>query len=238
MTNTVLGSKLKRSEVQDHSVKLVTAFLQTLPENPKEACCKLGLKVVQGMDFSLETVPGVMHHFPEHWTFREKLDLDDCKVLLLNVQLKEGMEEMTEVGDVLLDPTTSHHQREAMRTLVNELAGVCAKLGVSVVANQKVICPDLQDIFRRRGLLAIERLGTDTAQRLACLASGHIVQNVTAFLDSKDQLRWIGRVQRIRVRQVMDRPHLHFTDDRRPCVSVLVTHWNEEECSELEVNSL
>lgn len=239
VTNTVLGSKLSCMDFQDHSVKIVTAFLQTVPDNPK-TCCRLGLKVVQGMDFSLETVPGVMHHFPEFWTVREKLDLDNAKVLLLNVQLKEDMGEMTEVSDVKLDPATSTHQREAMRALVGELAGVCARLGVSVVANQRVICPELQDIFRQKGVVAIERLGRETAQRLQCLTKGHVVQNITAFVDMsvKDQLRAIGTVQRIRFKEHMDKPYLHFTDDSRTCMSVFVTHWNEEECIELEVGSL
>ena len=143
------------------------------------------MKATQGRDFEVEVVRGVLHPFPEHWTLHhdslERLHKGSgsVKVLIINVQLKETMEDLTEVSalGLKLDRFSKKHEATAMREIAEELAHTCVKLNVSVLANQKVICPEIQEVFRQKGVFAIERLGRLSAKELEFLSKVFYTQN-------------------------------------------------------------
>ena len=72
------------------------------------------------------------------------------------------------------------------------------------------------------------------------LTQGRIVQNISTFLDlgQRGQMGWTGSVQTLELRTHLDKPYLHFADDQRTCTTIMVTHWNEEDCQELEVGDI
>ena len=175
----------KSTKWKVHVVSTCIGFFSADPSS--KSFRKLGLKVTQGRDFEVEVVRGVLHPFPEHWTLHpdslERLHKfqgsGGVKVLIINVQLKETMEGLTEVSalGLKLDRFSKNHEATAMREIAEELAHTCVKLNVNVLANQKVICPEIQEVFRQKGVFAIERLGRLSAKELEFLSKVFYTQN-------------------------------------------------------------
>ena len=53
-----------------------------------------------------------------------------------------------------------------MINCVRQLVQFCVKENVKVIANQKVVGPEMKDIFRQNQILVLERLGREGIHRL------------------------------------------------------------------------
>ena len=237
LTRSILGSKAL--DVTAHSIKILEAFLTSLPSELNSCVmCKLNLNVVSSQDQGVQFMSGVVHPFPEKLETKEIAQRTNCKLLLMNVQLKNHMKEMSEVQTADIDLKYSQEYEEiAMKTLAERLAAFCLKNGVDVVANQRVICPELQEVFSKSGLFAIERLGTVTTQRLQCLSGAKIVTDLEGFLglESHEASGFFGHLDRISYPTILGKPCIHFESTKQRCATVLVTHFEDEKCEELKV---
>ena len=124
-------------------------------------------------------------------------------------------------------------ERNLMRKIANSLLKFCQENGVSIVANQKVFDLTFIDMFLQNDILVLPRIGTQGMRQLQSMTKCPTMLTSVGQLENKDFIA------------IIDQAFLEVEENSKSYIrlqkldsihhTLLVTHWNEDTCAELEV---
>ncbi|TRY71786.1 hypothetical protein TCAL_14911 [Tigriopus californicus] len=180
-----------------------------------------------------------LHAFPERQDVTNWKALQNCKILLLNMQLN-----LTDLRDNSEFAEIKHewdHDGEIFRgiltTKMKELAVMCVKNGIKIVANQKVVSKAIQEVFAQNQIIVLERLGTEGMNAVQLITQ---VSNAlgSIFIQPEELLGatgWIGSLAHVRLWR---KDYLAFQGrsvDSTQFSTLILQHWNKESLEDLKV---
>ena len=127
-------------------------------------------------------------------------------------------------------------ERNLMRKIANSLLKFCQENGVSIVANQKVFDLNFIDIFLQNNILVLPRIGTQGMRQLQSMTKCSTILTSVGQLENKDFVAIIDQV----FLEVKENSKSYIRLQKFDSIhhTLLVTHWNEDTCAELEVCNL
>ena len=72
-------------------------------------------------------------------------------------------------------------ERQIMINSVKQIIDFCVKLDVKIVANQKVLGCEIKELFRRKKIVVLERLGSEGIERLKCVSKCYSQSSTNMF---------------------------------------------------------
>ena len=62
------------------------------------------------------------------------------------------------------------HEHQFMIDSVKTIVEFCVRFDIKIVANQKVVGCEIKELFRKKKIIVLERLGHDGIERLKCVS--------------------------------------------------------------------
>ena len=127
-------------------------------------------------------------------------------------------------------------ERNFMRKIANSLLKFCQENGVSIVANQKVFDLNFIDMFLQNNILVLPRIGTQGMRQLQSMTKCSTILTSVGQLENKDFVAIIDQV--FLEMKENSKSYIRLQNFDSIHHTLLVTHWNEDTCAELEVCNL
>ena len=124
-------------------------------------------------------------------------------------------------------------ERNLMKKIANSLLKFCKENGVSIVANQKVFDLNFIEIFLQNNILVLPRIGTQGMRQLQSMTKCSTILTSVGQLENKDFVAIIDQVS-LEVKE-NSKSYIRLQKFDSIHHTLLVTHWNEDTCAELEV---
>ena len=124
-------------------------------------------------------------------------------------------------------------ERTLMMRIANSLLKFCQENGVSIVANQKVFDLSFIEMFLQSNILVLPRIGTQGMRQLQSMTKCSTILTSVGQFENKDFIAIIDQVN-LEVKE-NSKSYLRLEKFDSIHHTLLVTHWNEDTCAELEV---
>ena len=230
LVRTVIRPKAKASgllttEIETLSVKIVEAWLRTLPDQPDTGLGEMVVKVLEtGGSEDIMTVQGLLYpHQPTYDDFIEDMR-GPIRVVVYDTMLDTHQTEDWEDKRLEYDL-----EAEASWGPVDVLSRV-SSLGVRLVACQKVVSWPTRRALEEAGIQVMERLGTAGRARLVLLSGARPVSSMNHQVREED----IGTLDTLNNVTVGSRNYLHLNTGTSNLVSLLLGSLGEQQAEELE----
>ena len=231
-------SCLTQKKARDLSLPVIEAFLRSIPQedgfHPRGS---VKIRASQGLGESVQFLEGYAFPYPEASASKWS-DLERPKIVILDLQLNFRPGEMSETADISLE--SSHDSlfvRELILKRMSRLRNFCVREGVKIVTNQKVVDPAIKGLFADKGILFLERLGTEGANALVELSGARqMVTSLDCEVISAEI--HVGKLDRVTIWVRENdglKNYLHFQRRVSTVSTLIVEHWSEETLEELKV---
>ena len=242
LTRSILSSKrlISKSMLENHCIHVVKAFLSSIPAKDGQKLVPVHVNVVHGQTDDVEVLSGVLHYYPEinidsRWQWKPLND-QRVKILVLNLQIKEDLCDLNELEGICSEYSAKDVRSSLLRSKVEKLLQLCIEHKISIVANQKVVEEEIRQLFWKRGVLFLERLGTLTTKNLLDLSGAKLVTFMK--FDSEMMEANFGEVDTVERLVKNGKSYLRFCKEQSPCITFWAEHFNEELCEEISVSFL
>lgn len=233
ITGSILGSKpwIPESERQSLNLTMVQSFLQGLTNQFSIDRRSILIKVNLGKTFQSFRQAGLLHRYPDLDHDQPfPFELQDCKVLALNLQLTgraKDVEELIKFGNLFASIKNE-------TWIEDELLCLCQDVGVKLVVNQKQVSQSCQRRFRSQGICILERFGKKDIESL-CYLSGSKLISTSRLFDAKEAKDATGFLTNVEKIEYQDKCYLQFSSERVVMSTIVVEAWNEEVVDEVKV---
>ena len=221
------ASGLLSPEVERLSVKVVEAWLHSLPDLPDSGLGEVVVAVAEtGGSEEIVICPGLL--YPHQPTYDDLLqDMSGpVKVVVYDTMLDRHQPEEEWEGQVL----EYDLEAEASWGEVDVLSRISG-LGVGLVVCQKVISWTTRRALEAGGLRVIHRLGTAATARLVRLSGARPVSSVNHRVSRAD----LGTLSSVKNKKLGERNYLQLSSDHQSSlVSLLVGSLGEQQAEEVE----
>eukprot|EP00095_Tigriopus_kingsejongensis_P011121 snap_masked-scaffold645_size120276-processed-gene-0.3 protein:Tk11121 transcript:snap_masked-scaffold645_size120276-processed-gene-0.3-mRNA-1 annotation:"xanthine dehydrogenase oxidase-like" len=251
MTNlvtTILGSKCSfpRKLLESASIDLLRAFLNSIPDPGEKPACmswnrrvQIKAVVAQGDEIRLE-LGRYLHAFPEIYETPHWEPIQNCHILLMNIQLNlRDPCETVEFADLNCKTQRDFQSlANVMMVHMNRLISVCERLRVRIVINQRVVSRRIRGLFLKKGILLLERFGTEGIMAMQLVGN---VASVLSTLNFHETLvpQCIGWIQSVDHVTLWRQDYLALSGRSSSNYSTLIVHhWNEETLEDIKVRVL
>ena len=115
----------------------------------------------------------------------------------------------------------------------------CKDQGVNVIANQKVFDDTLAEAFRKQGILVLARIGTRGIRQLQSMTKCSGLLTSVCQIESNQGRDFVSYIDKIEVVVgANNKCYLKMNRFDSTLSTLVVHHWNEDYCSEIEVIAL
>ncbi|KAK9501037.1 hypothetical protein O3M35_002161 [Rhynocoris fuscipes] len=205
---SIVQSALKQLILEESFKKLIAvSVVKSVLTAADESSCRLGhiqIKAVDGKDYC-ETFNGIIYKMESLW--QPKVIENDHKkyrLMLFTCPLDNSNEEYLKITkDVFIE------------SLVAE--------DIKIVASQKSIDKKLIFYLRRRNIIALERLGEETANTLAHSSNAFPVSDVSR-VNFQNLSTFFGIVDRVTYITILDEPYILMEMDRSKVVTLFLSN--------------
>lgn len=251
-TSLTTKGTFPKGRITEISLQILKAFLCTVPaaveaiqdpsEQPRSDLWRRRILVKAVQAHTDEThleIGRYLHAFPERQDVTNWKALQNCKILLLDMQLN-----LTDLRDNSEFSEIKHEWDQDGKVfrgiLINKmkhLRDMCVKNGIQIVANQKVVSRSIQEIFAQAEIIILERLGTEGMNALQLIAQVPQVLG-SIFIQPTELLRasgWLGSVEHV---QLWRKDYLAFVGkhlDSSQFSTLILQHWNKQSLEDLKV---
>merc|ERR1712079_654742 len=168
-------------------LKIIEVFIKSMPDNSQNHTPgQVNIQIEKGKDFTASVQKGFLYAMPEIQSLGElrwsKFNEQPIKILLSNIQLKENSVELTDKPDHLKFEVNRHDERKLMKMIANKLLEFCLENDVALIANQKVFDTSFVDLFLKKSILVLPRIGTQGMGQLQSMCKcSNILTSIGQF---------------------------------------------------------
>ncbi|PSN34750.1 hypothetical protein C0J52_21322 [Blattella germanica] len=234
LVRSVISSKplcgLTKNAMLDLQINIVKGFLQTIGETVG----KVFVECHEGSEMKSQIFSGILYQIKfEDTTILNNISRkQNLNVLLFNIMLTE--DETMKISDYRSVKIEGPKYRNNFVEEALNLFDEAVKLDIDIVACQKVIHPSLCLHLQRKGILVLERLGTDLTMALETF-SGAIPISSIKHCPTDKLCEFIGRIDCVKGLHYGDKQYVSLIKQDSTIATLLVHAPNEEAASELKV---
>jgi McKusick-Kaufman syndrome protein len=240
LVKSVLSSKplcgLTGAEIQDLQLCIVKGFLQTTNKTVGDII----VECTEASEMKSQLFPGILYQIncdDISTVLHQKCNRSGCMSLLLfNVMLTgEETSKISENRGVKLErPKNDDSFVKAALTLFEQIA----ELHIDIVACQKVVHPTLSLYLKRKGILLLDRMGTELAHAVEKLSGAAPISSIRHCPHDADCLRSLcGTVEALRLVEQGQKCYVLLQKTDSSVATLVARAPNEEATMELKVRN-
>ncbi|KAJ9585945.1 hypothetical protein L9F63_020402 [Diploptera punctata] len=236
LVQSILSSKplcgLTEPQIENLQFNIVKGFVQTIGS----PIGRLVVECTDGSEMESKVFPGLLYQIKHEdlVNLNDKCTKEGITILLFNIMLTDVEDDIkiSDNRDVKIEKNTKkNYFLEESLSLFEEVVN----MNVDIVACQKVVDPALCFYLERRGILVLERLGTDLTVLLEKLSQATSISTVN-FNCLRDKLAgFFGRIDIIKQIQFGKRHYLLLEKKSGNMATLICNAPNEEAATELKV---
>lgn len=240
VVKSILSTKptcgLSKADIQNLQLSIVKGFLQTTNETFGDVI----VECIEAAEVKSDVFPGILYHINYDdisTVLYEKCNKKGCIFLLLfNIMLTgEETSKVSENRSIKLEePKSSNSFVEEAMKLFEQIV----ELNIDVVACQKVVHPTLCLYLQRKGILLLDRMGTDLTHAVEKLSGAIPISSIKHCSEDPGGLRsLLGTVETLRMVEHGQKYYV-LLEKSGSTITTLVAHApNEEAAMELKVRN-
>jgi McKusick-Kaufman syndrome protein len=240
LVKSVLSSKatcrLTRANVQNLQLSIVKGFLQTTIETFGDII----VECTVASEMKSHVFPGILYQI--NYRDISTVLYDKCNkkgyisLLLFNVMLTgDETSKISENRSIQLESSKNcnYFVEEAVKLFEQYV-----KLNVDVVACQKVVHPTLHLYLRRKGILLLDRMGTDLTHAVEKLTGATPISSIKDCLQDPDDLHsLLGTVETVQIVECGQKYYVSLEKSGSNIATLIAHAQNEEAAIELKVRN-
>lgn len=241
LVKSILSSKptcgLTEAEIQNLQLSIVKGFLQTTNKTVGDVI----VDCTEASEMKSQLFPGILYQINYDdisAILHEKCNKNGCiSLVLFNIMLTgEETSKISEKRGVKLERPKND---DSFVKMALKLFEQIAELHIEIVACQKVVHPTLSLYLKRKGILLLDRMGTELTHALEKLSGATPISSIRHCPHDPDCLRSLcGTVEALRLIEHGQKFYV-LLEKAGSSIATLVAHaQNEEATKELKVSYL